>query len=1038
MATGSTILKIDGVYFDTGKGISGSINFTSSGISINSSLTGSTGYFQYLTSDKLSGKTAYFDNVITSKIGNNAGQFNQGSNALAIGVYAGSTGQGTNAIAIGYHAGEFGQGENSIAIGAFAGGPTGLAPNSIILNASGKPQISSKTGFYVNPVGSYSGSTGSFKMLAYGADNQIVTVEGSATSTSSVDKTNDTWSLENLVNAPPFVSVTGDFRSSDAYISFTYPKQIYSSFGLLPTISSMYVNLGSTAPTSFTIQNTNMTYQCTGTNYIGVTGSSNFIATTLNTNFIKSSIVQCIRISKSAPTGTTGLYNGMLYSTINYPSPAGTKTPFYLWYGNGNPNVNISSLNGGFMFILSDIPLPIPTFTVSAISYNNISINWTGSPQVDKSDVTSTANFNYNISYQPTGTNNYRYGGIQNTNIVDYLTINTGTTGGSNTNIISNSATHQIFPDTNYFVTINASNSLLTNTGTFTTSTTTIGTTGPPVPTPQISGSTSISAVVFNAKKITDSSSITNLLQTNTNGLSFTVPVVNIHNSMNTRGSTGASLVNFTSSLNDTQGPTYSLNGFSGNYNYAKNTTNGISIQAGTPTDQYSSGPTGLAGYYLKVPTTLSTTSANLIGAASLYKLSMTGTYVDGTSSNYYTNFYYDGEVTTASINTPMLSIKSAVTGSICGITTIISATLTLTTPGVTGYGNYFYNNSHILAYSSTTGTLSVNTEKNLTNFTSSTQTFTNNIGLTGLTFGNSFAVNVTPYNLFVTPGTLRTSNSITGLYDTVSSILTTIPNVSTASIVGARIYSTTNAGTVETIKPNNTLANFTNAGNSYSTMSPLYDNKSSIYSSYTTELLYLNGMYVTPSTTPNYYLNYSNYYANTVDYSSIRPTTYRYATFAWKVDPLIFTNTTTYGKITFNLNGFSGGSTTNNIFYTDASNPLFLWYRIEDSGLLTIATQSTFNNITSYWINANDSVTTGTLINSNNNYIGVINGYYIGTSQPAAIISGSNVTFPAKTAGYDLSSVSSLFGSVYIYCRVGVSMNSNFSFKNISCILSQ
>jgi len=58
----------------------------------------------------------------------------------------------TGTIAIGFNAGKFNQDFYSIAIGAYAGGPTGQAANSIILNASGTGVIGGNTGFFVAPI----------------------------------------------------------------------------------------------------------------------------------------------------------------------------------------------------------------------------------------------------------------------------------------------------------------------------------------------------------------------------------------------------------------------------------------------------------------------------------------------------------------------------------------------------------------------------------------------------------------------------------------------------------------------------------------------------------------------------------------------------------------------------------------------------------------------------------------------------------------------------------------------------------------------
>jgi hypothetical protein len=122
---------------------------------------------------------------IPTNIGSFAGAYNQSQNALAYGTDAGIYNQGTGAIAIGQGAGQTGQGQNSIAIGYLAG-PSGMSQNSIALNASGRPLLANTGGptggFYVNPIADSQNSKGPFTFLAYGSDNQVVSITGAAMS----------------------------------------------------------------------------------------------------------------------------------------------------------------------------------------------------------------------------------------------------------------------------------------------------------------------------------------------------------------------------------------------------------------------------------------------------------------------------------------------------------------------------------------------------------------------------------------------------------------------------------------------------------------------------------------------------------------------------------------------------------------------------------------------------------------------------------------------------------------------------------------
>jgi len=176
---------------------------------------------------------AYAQDPTAIAIGNNAGYTGQGANALAIGNYAGAYGQGTGSIAIGTYAGYTGMKQYSIAIGAFAG-PTGMSANSIVLNASGTGLAGTGPtgGFYVAPVASYSGSTGPFMLLAYGADKQIVCVTGAALTAMNISSssspggviTGATGSFTSLsattISTSSITGTTGSFTSLSA-ISIT-------------------------------------------------------------------------------------------------------------------------------------------------------------------------------------------------------------------------------------------------------------------------------------------------------------------------------------------------------------------------------------------------------------------------------------------------------------------------------------------------------------------------------------------------------------------------------------------------------------------------------------------------------------------------------------------------------------------------------------------------------------------------------------------------------------------------------------------------
>jgi hypothetical protein len=1054
---------------DTLTGSTGQVRFLGA-----DSITGSTGYYKSFAVDTLNVGTGYFTNVVTSKIGVNAGM----------------TGQNINAVAIGTNAGQYNQGTSSIAIGYMAG-PTSMTQNSIALNASGNPLHATGPtgGFFVAPIASYTDSTGPFTVLAYGADNQVVQYT-KAVQSSTPSITYDPWSLSNLVNAPPGVNLTIDnYTTTDVYIVFNYPQQVSTAFGLMPMISSMYVNMlagltGETGTSVFTIPSTTTTYNVTGSNYLGVTGSNGTGLNFISTNTAgPTGIVQCINITKSSrktgllsnytitntteqslkPTGTT-----IPCYTINYSSLAnGSPASFYLWYGNGNPSVNVS--NAQFQYKAPQNPTPISFFTITSNNTNNsISFGFTGSNSIDAGDKLSTANLSYNVYYQPvSGSNGFRYGGTVDTTQRFYTSYVTGSTGGSISSIITSGVgSNLIYPDTSYILTVNASNTTL-GTGTFigTTGLSIPGTTGPSLPTPQTNGSTSVSLLNLISGKSISGGTVTNLLPTNVVPPSFSRTFA-IQNTMATRGSTGPSLVSFTTSLNALAGPSMSLNGFSGSYNYTPVTLNGITIIPSQPVDQYPAGPAGWTGYYLQNTIKVGITGSILASNSNQYTLSVTGTYPStnsGVNSNFFTSFYYDGEPRVPSITTvPQISLVSSSIGYVCGVAVInINSVFSLTTSGVTGIGNYFYNSNTngIISYTHTgpTGSILPNNETTLSNLTSGigASGFNNPISFTNasITLSNNVSnayigpvgINVVPYNTWGTGGSPVSSNTINCIFDPVS--LTKISQMSATSANGIRVFSTINAANMAVASydstktaatagglVNNNIKNIlydsadTNiAGTSY--ISTTFDNTETIGSGaatrYSFDAMLYNGVYGSG------YQNYSTYYygpnqLNNVNYSLISGT--RYVTFAYDV-----TNATLpFQNIAFTINGLTNvnyyGVSPNGILYygSTQTTPLIFFYRLEDSTTSnTSVNWSTGGQISTPWINGNlipsGTQSLPTSVNFSNIYFtpaGLTTSTYNSISKIAILncVIGNKISSSNKS------------GKMTLYCRIGLQNGATFT----------
>ena len=1065
---------------DTFKGGSGHFRFLGADV-----VTGSTGYYKSFAIDTLTGGTGYFTNVVTAKIGVNAGM----------------TGQNINAVAIGTNAGQYNQGTSSIAIGYMAG-PTSMTQNSIALNASGIPIYATGPtgGFFVAPIASYTDSTGPFTVLAYGGDNQVVQYTKAVTS-STPTVTYDSWSLSNLVNAPPGVRLTIDnYTTTDVYIVFDYPQQVSTAFGLMPMISSMYVNMsagltGETGTSVFTIPNTTTTYNVTGTNYLDVESTNGTGSFFISTNTAgPTGIVQCINITKSARK--TGLLSNYTITntteqslkttgttipcyTINYSALAnGSPASFYLWYGNGNPSVNVS--NSQFQYKAPQNPTPISFFTITSNNTTNaISFGFTGSTSIDAGDKLSTANLCYNVYYQPvSGSNRFRYGGTVDTTQRFFTSYVTGSTGGNISSIITSGVgSNVIYPDTSYILTVNASNTTL-GTGTFigTTGLSIQGTTGPSLPTPQINESTSVPLLNLISGRSISGGTVTNLLPTTTIPPSFNKTFA-IQNTMSTRGSTGASLVSFTSSLRggaDLVGPSMSLNGFSGSYNYTPVTLNGITIIPSQPVDRYPAGPAGWTGYYLQNTIRVGITGSILASNSNQYTLSVTGTYPStnsGVNCNFFTSFYYDGEPRVPLITTtPQISLVSSSIGYVCGVAVInTSSVFSLTTSGVTGIGNYFYNSNAngIISYTQNgpAGTILPNRETTLSNLTSGTGAagFNNPVSFTNtsITFSNNVSnayigpvgINVVPYNTWGTGGSSVSSNTINCIFDPVS--LLKISQMTPTSANGIRVFSTRNAANMAVASydstktaatagglVNNNIKNILYdssdnniAGTPY--ISTIYDNIESIGSGgaiqYSQDAMLYNGVYGAG------YQNYNIYYygpnqLNNVNYTSIGSGT-RYVTFAYDV-----TNVTLpFQNIAFTINGLINvnyfGVSPNGTLYYGASpvTPLVFFYRLEDStSSATAINWSTGGQISTPWINGNlipsGTQSLPTSVNFSNIYFtpaGLTTATYNSISKTAILncVLGNRISSSNKS------------GKMTLYCRIG--LQNGVTFTGITYSLS-
>ena len=1158
------------------------------------SLTGATGMFNHLS---INSSGIYLGQNVGQtgavNIGYKAGQYSQGTGSIAIGYLAGPTGMQSNSIAlnasgkplyatgptggffvapVGSYSGSTGPftllaygadnqivtvtgtvlsnmgigggsvsglyvstgGTGSIYIGT-TGGPTGYA-NNIVLNASGTGLCTTGPtgGFFVAPVGSYSGSTGPFTLLAYGADKQIVTVIGATglnLSLSTPTVTYDSWLLSNMINSPPPpLKIIEISQTNDYYIIFTYPTQYKFGFSntLIPSITNAVLKIGTTSDQILTTATTTTTTTTTTTPPTTTTTTTTPTTTTTTTTTVypyfkttdlSTQVVECLHFYKPISTVKTTDYNddnSNTYKTGHFLAETDNSTVFYYKNYSTSPYNQLS-------FIVSyktagspgsqssqTITLNVGTVTGGGIGVSssafiiNLSSNEYYFDFTNSYIISLTKKLIDTITYSTSGTNTIRNEGIVNvagaTKVFD--TVTTAPTF---------SIKDKIYPDTAYTFKLSSNNNSKSTTTNDVISSKTNGIDITAVSSAYITASSTSSdlftltlsettAKLITAKLVSTGISTANVITT-ASDITGTV-VYNVHNKYDNRGVSSiptvtgisASLFKDTSNtttpsftLNITTTPSFTLNNtWSGSTNTWDNTNANITISPGA-LESY--GADALSGYYAKSKLTVTVASSYitaLTASASAYKISISGTYpptnnsTGGTTSYTLTNnsnlFYWDGPLQTPTCSISSLSVNTSISPytMMSGIR-VLTGNITVT-PSITvgKIGTYFYNKTKTVEYSGLIGTTTATVNKYSTTDTKETTetglpssytstaksgTFTNDITFTKINsiYVKSLTLTATAYN--INDGEKSDTYSLSLIYDTVSTLITSIPDlplgISSTGVSGCRIYSTSLAGTgtVESsVSTTNmsTLNNFTNGGTSYS--ASLYKNDIAITSEspdYRKELLYTNGTYVTPATPTNYYINYGDYQGNTgLNYtgiSSVSPS-YRYVTFAWKVPSSIFEGAEAYNRLTFDITGatdvtISDGNAYTN--YTNGTDQLFVYYRIEDShsSKLSIATTSG-KTITTYWINAN-AVSSSNLITTSNCYNNssvIPSTYYTGGTESAIYTSTSTsktLSFPKKSVGgYALSSASPPSGTVYIYLRVGVTLRSNFLFSGVTCKL--
>jgi hypothetical protein len=473
---------------------------------------------------------------------------------------------------------------------------------------------------------------------------------------------------------------------------------------------------------------------------------------------------------------------------------------------------------------------------------------------------------------------------------------------------------------------------------------------------------------------------------------------------------------------------------------------------------------------------TISASNTAITGSKNQYTLNLIAHYPNYPNYNsgmypciFYSPFYYDGQDNGTVINGPAYAYPTdLIFKPVCGIYVLTgnsaaftsNINFTVEVNNITGLGNYFYSSDWILSYTNpsipgSSMTLNPTQEKNLSKLVGSyslQNSFKNasvSITLNSTTSYHQglLTLNVQSQNVHgIKSSTVTTSdkNSYQYIFDQPSLNLYAynVQQNAGVNVPGFRVYSSAAPGTYEKspkIYNNSYLASFTT-----------YDNRLSLLTVNTYELLYANGKFCTPGLSPETYIDYSSGFymggndASQLTYNLIKQnekTGTRYATFVWTVSKssTIFSSAVGYQSLNFTINSVAGINASGGNASANGV-PIEVYYSVIDSGSPRIPSAQE-KCITTYWINANSTEgEDGNLINANNCYIpNLPSTQYIGSNSPPMKQpdSTTTITFKVTSGGYAMSSANLPVGTVYIFCRIGLPMSSPASFAGMSCYLT-
>jgi hypothetical protein len=723
-------------------------------------------------------------------------------------------------------------------------------------------------------------------------------------------------------------------------------------------------------------------------------------------------------------TRTAFVYHNTSLANINSPNSNVNSTIISIWYGNNNPGSNVASITLS-TFLAAGPPTAPRTLSISPITASNATFTYSPPEYVDSNDHSSLLTIQlYLITYFSDGSSIRYPSAIADSNS------NSPHTYSNSSNL--SYTVPSLYPDSLYTFAVDAQNSA-NQTGPFATIT---ATTSNLTPTAALGSLTFpsrfYSGTIYN---ILSGTTVTNLVNSSADwtSASFITPINNVA----TRGKLVASntqLMNLSTTLTigqaSTIGGAITFQGFPATTPSASAQSN-LTLTATSVYDKYNASSSSYQGFFLESANTI-TIGSNLF-TASPYNYVVSALQASTFTASASYTFQYDGAPGTPSVSITTFNFNASNYAPVSGVNVIYGSPTFSIVTSASNLGTYYYKSPLLTYTNAIVGSWTPASESNLTHIVSGNNgtRFTNPVG-----FSNSISINVTTtylnsITLSVTANNVSASSSVvnatpivamvdgpsyTLVYTTLPQTLPTVTNNSTA-VKGYHITSATAGAT--NVPP------FLNSGSSYALTG--YNNSESLAANQ--ELQVSNGKFTAFTGQTLAYKNYTTYsydasHSNSVNYSAITHSTgdYRYATFAWKINPV---SPATYGTLIFNMVGSSAITITGNLAYAN-SEKIRLYYRFENAASPTPTDLS--NPLTSAWIDGN--LQSGTPANSTT-YVTPTD--YTQTQTYGLLSANTSGQFTVFIPALSITSGT----NVYLYCRIGIPMASGFSFSYMTATMS-